>query len=201
MQNLWCRSPLRHSHPLSPPLSPPHHHHLSHPALEEMEDLNFIASCLAPPTDTTRERRLPESVETLPWRGQPLIRVIFPSLLATHSPDGTLSITGFLYLTRLVFFLIAFPPIQKVMSAITPCVPPRRVKLLPDLGVPVFTSDDSEHSAEYRFSLPGVMKSIEHKVGFDCGNTQRDDSERKKLNLNRFREKETEFESIQRGRS
>jgi hypothetical protein len=165
LQNILCQ--------LSPPLSlpaPPHHH--PHPLLQGKEDLNIQASRLSPPTNTTRERRLPESVETLPWKGQPLIRVICPSLLATHSPDGTLSITGFLYLTRLVFFLIAFPPIQKVMSAITPCVPPRRVKLLPDLGVPVFTSDDTEHSAEYRFSLPGVMKSIEHKVGFDCANTQ-----------------------------
>lgn len=92
-----------------------------------------------------------------------MIRVLCPSLLATLSPGGELVVKGYVYLTRLVFFLIAFRPVQRVMRSMTPCVPPRPVRSLPDLSPSVFRSEaHTEHAPDFAFSLAGVMKSIEH---------------------------------------
>lgn len=113
----------------------------------------------------------------LPWKPQPLLRVVCPlqatsssssssSAATASSSSDTVTVTAFVYIRRLLFFLIAYPPIRKVMRHVTPSAPVRPTVSLPALDPPLFLSHDSfelnAQPPDYRFSLQGIMKSQEH---------------------------------------
>lgn len=96
--------------------------------------------------------------QSSPWN-QPFIRVY-----STHShEDHNLSVTYYVYFSRMVFELISDNAVKCVVENLQD-VPCKRVMCTPSRPkVDMFSKSDREllQLPEYRFSLPGVMKYIE----------------------------------------
>ena len=103
----------------------------------------------------------PDSTANLPWSPQPLLRAVCPTAGAQND-GGTLKVRVWVYFRRLLFEMIAYPPLIAVMRAIVPACSVRKTAELPALENPVFfshSSSDSSAVPNYAFSLAGLMKS------------------------------------------
>ena len=107
----------------------------------------------------------PDEAAGLPWAPQPLLRAVCPTAAAQHR-GNLLKVRVWVYFRRLLFEMIAYPPLIAVMSAMTPAAPMRKTAALPPLQTPLFVShvpaDGSHARPDYAFSLAGIMKAQEH---------------------------------------
>jgi hypothetical protein len=107
----------------------------------------------------------PDEAAGLPWAPQPLLRAVCPTAAAQHR-GNILKVRVWVYFRRLLFEMIAYPPLIAVMSAMTPAAPMRKTAALPPLQTPLFVShvpsDGSHARPDYAFSLAGIMKAQEH---------------------------------------
>jgi len=102
----------------------------------------------------------PEDSAHLPWASQPLLRAVCPK--AGAKLDGNnLKVRVWVYVRRLLFEMIAYPPLRDVMKAIVPAAPVRKTAALPALKDPEFVSHMPTDGVgpDYAFSLAGLMKS------------------------------------------
>jgi hypothetical protein len=107
----------------------------------------------------------PEDCAAVPWSAQPLLRTVCP-IAGAKREGNTLTVRAWVYIRRLLFEMIAYPPLMTVMQAMKPASPVRRTAELPALAEPVFFShmptDIPGRPSDYAFSLAGVMKAQEH---------------------------------------
>lgn len=103
----------------------------------------------------------PDESAHLPWKPQPLLRAVCPKAGAKQV-GNVLRVRAFIYFRRLLFEMIAYPPLMTIMKAIEPVGHVRRTAALPPLASPTFVSHvptDTSNGPEYSFSLAGLMKS------------------------------------------
>lgn len=103
----------------------------------------------------------PDESARLPWTPQPLLRAVCPKA-AAKQVGKVLKVRIWIYFRRLLFEMIAYPPLMTIMRAIDPVGEVRRTVALPPLESPTFVSHapaDMSSGPDYSFSLAGLMKA------------------------------------------
>eukprot|EP00960_Hanusia_phi_P012753 372669-Hanusia_phi.AAC.2 len=101
------------------------------------------------------------SSESLPWMPQPLLRVVAPRA-AGRVLKQVLTVNMWVYLRRMLFYLIAYPPIHDLMLCLQPVGAVRPLAKVERLEEPVFFSCAEEKKNKSEFTLRGIMKLQEH---------------------------------------